>query len=226
VAAATAAGGLTAFAYFMVHGAVDWFWELPALGGLAFAMLGIAAGLAPRAAIHPRTRAARAPLAHTPATAAAAALAGAALLVAFIPPFLSDRSAVRARDMFNENPANAGEALDLLDRAAGLRPSSIMPRLLQGQIVVALRQPQLAAPYYRDAIRRDPRDVYSHLALAALESSAGRRAEAARLLQEARRLSPRDFAARELLQELRAGRRITINDVNDEYYARLQDRGR
>ena len=226
IAAASAAAGLTAFAYFVVHGAVDWFWELPALGGLAWALLGIAVSLEPRPALHPHTRAARAPLVRSPATLVAATLAGAALLVAFVPPLLSDLSARRARDMFNENPARAGEALDLLDRAAGLRPRAIMPRLLQGQIVVALRRPQLARPYYRDAIRRDPANVYSHLALAALESSAGRRTEAIRLVERARQLSPRDYSARELLDRLRSGRRITIYDVNEDYGKRLEDRGR
>ena len=226
VASAACAGGLTAFAYFVVHGSVDWFWELPALGGLAFAFLGIAAGLEPRPAIHPRTRAAREPLVRSPASIAAAALVGATLLVAFVPPLLSDLSAQRARDTFNDDPARAGEALDMLDRAAGLRPRAITPRLLQAQIVVALRQPQLAAPYYRDAIRRDARDVYSHLALASLESSAGRRAGATRLVERALELSPRDYSARELRDRLRAGKRITIYDVNADFGKRLEDRGR
>src|SRR5204862_387689 len=40
---AGAAGGsaLLLFAYFMIHGSIDWLWEFAGLGGPAFAMLGI-----------------------------------------------------------------------------------------------------------------------------------------------------------------------------------------
>lgn len=224
--AAVAGAAGTGFVYFLVHGAVDWFWELPALGGIAFALLGIAAGLQPRPALHPSLRAAREPLVRSPATIAAATLATAALLVAFVPSLLADRATKRARDTFNENPAKAGEALDLLDRAAGLQPGSTLPRLLQAQIVVALGRPALAADYYRDAIERDPRDVYAHTALAAIDSMSGRPGDAERHAARAVELSPRDDTARRVLRRLRAGRRVTIFDVNKDYGERLENRGR
>ena len=37
---------MVTFAYWAVHGSVDWFWELPALAAPAFAWLGLAGGLA------------------------------------------------------------------------------------------------------------------------------------------------------------------------------------
>jgi hypothetical protein len=223
---AVAAGAATGFVYFLVHGAVDWFWELPAIGGLAFALLGLAAGLHPRAALHPRVRRAREPLVRAPAALGAATLVGAALLVALLPPLLGDLATKRARDTFNEDPARAAQALDQLDSAARLRRGSVVPRLFQAQIVTAVGHPELAAPYYRDAIRRDPRDVYVHTALAAVESTAGHRTEAERNAAEAVRLSPRDTTARRVLRRLRAGRRVTIYDVNKDYAARVKDRGR
>jgi predicted Zn-dependent protease len=143
-----------------------------------------------------------------------------------VPPVLGDLATKRARDTFNENPAKAGEALDLLDTAARLRRGSDVPRLYQAQIVVALGHPELAGPYYRDAIGRDPRDVYAHTALAAVESSRGRRADAVRNAAEAVRLSPRDTTARRVLERLRAGRRVTIYDVNKDYRERVRNRGR
>ncbi len=45
VVVAAALGG---FAYWAVHGSVDWFWEFAGLGASAFALLGLACALAPR----------------------------------------------------------------------------------------------------------------------------------------------------------------------------------
>src|SRR5204862_488282 len=52
--AAAAAAGVGAFTYWLLHGSVDWLWEFPALGAGAFALLGLAAGLAPRRPADPR----------------------------------------------------------------------------------------------------------------------------------------------------------------------------
>ncbi len=43
--AAVAAGALLSVAYWLVHGSLDWFWEFAGLGAIAFAALGLAAGL-------------------------------------------------------------------------------------------------------------------------------------------------------------------------------------
>ncbi len=44
---AVAAAALAGFAYWLVHGSFDWFWEFAGLGAPAFALLGIACALAP-----------------------------------------------------------------------------------------------------------------------------------------------------------------------------------
>ena len=60
LARAVAAAALAGFAYWVVHGSFDWFWEFAGLGAPAFALLGIACALAPA----PAARAAKvAPLA-------------------------------------------------------------------------------------------------------------------------------------------------------------------
>ena len=223
---AVAAAAFTSFAYFAIHGSVDWFWELPALGGIAFALLGVAAGLEPRPAIHPRTRRAREPLVTSPPALAATAIAGALLLVAIVPPLLAVRWTESARDLFNSDPQRAGDALERLDRAAGLNPFSVVPRLYQAQIVVAIGRPALAAGYYRDAIARDYEDEYSHLALGALESTAGRQRAAVAEMGRAVAISPRDELARVLLRDVRAGRVVTIQRVNKDFNQRRANRGR
>jgi hypothetical protein len=48
LARAAAVGALGAFAYWLVHGSADWFFEIAGLGAPAFAWLGLAAALAPR----------------------------------------------------------------------------------------------------------------------------------------------------------------------------------
>jgi Flp pilus assembly protein TadD len=62
LARAVAAAALSGFAYWAVHGSVDWFWEFADLGAPAFAMLGLSCALAPRRVLV---------AAHSPATPAA-----------------------------------------------------------------------------------------------------------------------------------------------------------
>ena len=59
--AAVAAASLASGVYWLVHGSIDWLWEIPALGASALALLGLAAGLArstPREAARARARSA------------------------------------------------------------------------------------------------------------------------------------------------------------------------
>jgi O-antigen ligase len=51
LAAGVAAAALAGFGYWVIHGSVDWFWEFAGLGAPAFAMLGLACALAPRAGV-------------------------------------------------------------------------------------------------------------------------------------------------------------------------------
>ena len=47
---AVAAAAVAGFGYWVLHGSFDWFWEFAGLGAPAFALLGLACALAPRAA--------------------------------------------------------------------------------------------------------------------------------------------------------------------------------
>ena len=52
LASAVAAAALGGFAYWLMHGSVDWFWEIAGLGAPAFALLGLACSLARSAPEH------------------------------------------------------------------------------------------------------------------------------------------------------------------------------
>jgi hypothetical protein len=226
IGAVTAAAATTSWAYFMVHGAVDWFWELSALGVAAFAMLGVAAGLMPRPAVLPLSRAAQEPLVRSPAALAVATVVAGLLVAGFAAPWLSARDTLRAHDVFTRDPRQAPEALRLLDRAAGLNPWSTAPRFEEAQIGLALGNEALAREGYQAVLERDPRDMYSNLALATLASMAGDRAQALRYARRARDLSPRDPLAEAILGDLGRGKRVDIQMLRSDFQTRREARGK
>ncbi|HKP88350.1 MAG TPA: O-antigen ligase family protein, partial [Thermoleophilaceae bacterium] len=215
--AAAAAGGLGAFVYWLVHGAVDWFWEMPALGGAAVALIGIAAGL------HPRTGGyARRPLVRDRSGEPHGVLAGVVtvpLLVlatvtiaaSFGAPALAERLVNRATAVY---PRDAGKAFDQLDGAASWNPLSARPKVIAGRVALALDRPAVAARYFREALEREPQDPYSHLQLGAILYDGGRRAAGLRTLERAARLEPRVRAAREALARARRGQAVDVDKIN------------
>ncbi|MFL5781288.1 MAG: O-antigen ligase family protein [Thermoleophilaceae bacterium] len=202
---AAAAAGLGAFVYWLVHGSVDWFWELPALGGAAWALIGIAAGLGPRGGGY--RRGPLAPARRRPALIVATVL----LAASFGAPALAERFVNRATAVYPHHPR---QAFDRLDTAAGLNPLSARPKVIAGRVALALGRPAAAARYFREAIDREPRDPYSHLQLGAILFDGGRRAAGLRTLQRAVRLEPRVRVAREALARARQGRRVDVDKIN------------
>jgi tetratricopeptide (TPR) repeat protein len=207
---AAAAGALAAFVYWFVHGSVDWFWEIPALGGAAFALLGLAAGLAPRRAELRPARRAR-PLAAGPA-GAVAAVAAVALLASFAAPLTSELYINQALDVWPTNPARA---FVKLDRSRSLNPLSATPDVAAGSIALALGRTAEAESRFRSAVERNPGDSHSQLRLGAIVFNAGRRAEGLRHLRLAARLDRHDEIIRAALRRARRGRDIDIRAMND-----------
>jgi hypothetical protein len=203
--AAAAAAGLGAFVYWLVHGSVDWFWELPALGGAAFALIGIAAGLAPRSGGH-----ARRPLAG-PRSRTVVLVATLVLAASFGAPALAERLVNRATAVY---PHNARKAFDQLDSAATFNPLSARPKVIAGRVALAVGRPAAAERYFREALEREPQDPYSHLQLGAILFDGGRRAAGLRTLRRAARLEPRVRVAREALARARGGRAVDVAKIN------------
>jgi O-antigen ligase len=221
---ATAAAATASFAYWLVHGTVDWFWEFPALGATAFALLGLAAGLMPRGPAEQRApRRDGATTARRVAVPALAIAAGLAVAVTFALPWFAQLEQNRAVAVWR---ADTPAAYERLDNAASLNPLSATPWLLGGSIALRADQPERAERFFRDALRRDPGDQYAHLELGMLALADGRRRQALPLLERAARLNPRDAIGAEVLRRAKRGEGVNIARVNSRIAARGAKAGR
>jgi tetratricopeptide (TPR) repeat protein len=226
---------LGGFAYWVVHGSFDWFWEFAGLGAPAFALLGLACALAPADASVPRFAArlsgSRArPDRHTavagadasaarsrppwwprpllPAVAALAALAAAGSLAL---PWLSQLEIQSAARVWTHAPRTADARLQ---DAAALNPLSDSAYLVAGSIALRYGDLQLADRRFSQALQRSPDDAYATLERGAIASSSGRRREALALLSRAAALQPRDGLTRRTLGVAREGRRVALAELN------------
>ena len=194
VAAGGAVGAaLTVFAYWLLHGSLDWFWEIPALGGPALGLLGLAAGTMRPA----RVRLPRPALAF-------GAFALAALAAALVLPWLSYRYEQSGIDVWRRDP---GAAYDRLERAADLNPLSAEPLVAKGSIALLRGDHAQARRSLHRAISREPATWFAWLQLGLADASTDRRRAAETELAHARRLNPKDpviaLAARLLQREVR-----------------------
>ena len=195
---AVAGASLMVFAYWVVHGSVDWLWEFPALGGPAFGFLGMAAALAGRGRADPEAGL-------PPVAIAGGALAVLVVSVALTLPWLAERD---LRHVLDTDAADPLGSLDRLDRAAKLNPLS--PNFDKASGVILARQGRLdeAAIQFREVLDRTPRDSYAVLQLGVIASELGQRDEALEHLERAHELSPYDRVVRDSLRGVKSGRRL------------------
>ncbi len=225
--AGVAAAALAGFGYWAIHGSVDWFWEFAGLGAPAFAMLGLACGLAPRgggeapagrpeghAGRPGETASGRSGGLPRPALIAVA-LGGTAVAIvaalALAGPWLSGLEVQQAAHIWQRAP---GTAYSRLEDAAGLDPLSAQPYLLAGSI--ALRRNELARGdrEFARALGRSSDDAYATLERGAIASTQGRQAAALALLSRAAALNPRDPLTLRALELARKGRRVDVQRLN------------
>jgi len=231
LSAAVAAAALSGFAYWAVHGSVDWFWEFAGLGAPAFALLGLACGLASRrpsgaspaaatgsaggagagaVADGERRRAPSARLLRRVTIAAAVALALAAT-ASLLAPWLSQRQLQNAAKIW---PTAPRRAYSQLDDAARLNPLSDAPYLLAGSIALRFGDLARADHEFSLALKRDSGDAYATLERGAIASARGEQKLALVLLARTHRLSPHDELIQEVLAFVRKGERIDIDRLN------------
>jgi hypothetical protein len=161
------------FVVWLIHGSIDWFWEMPALTGPALAFLAMAGSLGARRVTAadpgaetgdpiPRLRLGRAGRSSVPrppsgaARRAGVAVAAAAALAAFVVltfPYLSVIEQARADRESGNNPVTA---LNDLATAASLNPLTSLPGRIAGDIALHTGQYEIALHRFRQSIAREP----------------------------------------------------------------------
>ncbi len=145
---------------------MDWLWAFPALGVLAFAMLGVAARMDDRPDGLSAARGRPLPLAARAVVGVVVVAAAVSLAI----PGIAARYTTSAYQHFQDDPATA---LARLDRAADLNPLSDEPLVAKGVIEQRLGRPGQAVAPLREAIDRRPGNWFAHLELGLAEEATG-----------------------------------------------------
>jgi O-antigen ligase/polysaccharide polymerase Wzy-like membrane protein len=210
---AACGAALAVFAYWFLHGSVDWFWEFPGLAAPAMAMLGLAAALGPR------ERSGYWP-APTPVVAGLAAAAG-LMAVLFAGPWLAELEMDRASKNW---PTGPEAALQRLDRARRLNPLSPKPDLVAGTIALRLGRVRDAESRFLRARERERDNTYALLELGLIAAERDDRGRATALLRKVIALNPTDDISKQVLVDIRRGRYVTSERVNRLLLRRAQGR--
>jgi len=235
----------------LVHGSIDWLWELPALSvsALAFAGAAMALGQAPRAgtqaslasappsssspssspAAVTTTPSATAPAEdrarrRTRASAAGwlcAALLWAGALAAVAIPYVAARRVQRAIAVWPQRPALAYAELR---SASDLLPFDAQIDLVGGAIGLNLQAPATARRWMAQAQAHDKRAWLAPFALGLIDGERGRRARAQAQLARAQRLNPREAVVARARARLRAGHPLTFAEAQRMLAERAEQR--
>ncbi len=215
-----AGAALAGFAYWLVHGSFDWFWEFAGLGAPAFALLGIACGLAPERIAEtgraPDAAAAGVARRRDATLRRGLAVAGCVLVallaaVSLGAPWLSQLEIQSAARIWATAP---NSAYARLRNASRLNPLSDQSYLVGGSIALRYGDYTRADREFTHALERTPGDAYATLERGAIASMNGQRATALVLLGRAVRLNPRDQLTRQAFDLVRSGRRVSVQALN------------
>ncbi len=208
-----AAAALAGFAYWLVHGSFDWFWEFAGLGAPAFAMLGLACSLAPA-----RTRAGDPSVASRTLSrrlllpiGLVAVLGALAAVASLAGPWLSQLQVESAARIWTRAPRTA---YSRLDEAAGLNPLSDEAYLVAGSIALRYGDLSRADHEFSKALTRTPGDAYALLERGAIASARGERRAALALLEKTVSLNPREPLAARALDLVKHGEPVSIDELN------------
>jgi hypothetical protein len=204
-ARAVAGVALLPLVVWLVHGSVDWFWEIPALSAPALGFLAMAMtfGDAERRTRQPATSGSAMPAWRGRRIVAAAGiliggLAFLAALVVLTFPYLSVREVSQASNVRQQNPT---AALDRLATAARLNPLNPDPGRIGGVIALGTGQYSIAEQRFRQATDREPGGWFAWLGAGLAASALGQPQVAHRDFSTAAAINPRQAA---ILQSLAA----------------------
>ena len=198
------AGALAGFTVWFVHGLVDWLWEFPGLGILAFALLGLA-----MRGVAPGVHAASAPQPPRGSVGLARRAAAAVVIIAVAASFAMLGIGARlTRTALDEATTDPARATQRLEQAARFNALAAGPLLTRGLLAQRLGDHDAAHSAFARALEREPRNWFAELELGLVHADAGRRAPALRALARASRLNPRQDVIEEVLATVRAGGRV------------------
>lgn len=203
IACGASAVGVVMFASWFVHGSIDWFWELPALTGPAFAALALAASTG-RPLPRGSSRATRL------FTAGGVVLA-LSVAASFVFPWLSVRETRAAISVWRVDPERAEAGLA---RARRLNPLADRPDLAAGSIARRMRDWDRMAAAYERALERNPHNWYAHLQLALARSQQGHRKGALKAIEKAQLLNPSEPVLNLVSGLLRRDRPVNIGAIS------------
>lgn len=202
LAGGASAVGLVVFASWLVHGSIDWFWELPALAAPALAFLALAGA---SGAELPTASSRRARVASKVAT-----VLGVAVAVSFVPPWLAARETRSAAREWRFDSAGAAARLD---RARRLNPLTDRADLTAGSIARRREDWDAMAAAYERALKRNPHSWYSRLQLALAHVRQGDRGAAVAQLELAERLNPTEPTIDLVSDWLRRGEPVNVREI-------------
>ena len=188
----------------LIHGSLDWFWEVPALSGPALGFLGAAGGLgtvlgvvpAPAETPPPGRRLPRIP---APLGIATRLVVLACLTAVLAFPYLSAHEVQVAS---RADATNTSAALSDLRLAAKLNPLSSDPGRLAGAIALRNGRWTLALRQFRKSISAEPGGWFSWLGAGLAESALGEPEQASQDFVTAKRINARQPAVQDALQRV------------------------
>ena len=199
-----AATALLPLIVWLIHGSLDWFWEIPALTGPALGFLGMAGALSLGEAPETATAAAQSRRSHRlriprPVAIAGATIALCAVVVVVALPYLSVREVSLATNARQSDPA---AALRDLSRAAKLNPLSADPGRLGGAIALQTGAYVTAEKRFGQSISREPGGWYSWLGQGLAASALGDTSLAHKDFVTAKSINSQQFAVQAALERV------------------------
>jgi tetratricopeptide (TPR) repeat protein len=188
----------------VIHGSVDWFWEVPALGAPALAFLAIAAQAVPRE-VRPSPQ--QLPLYARLPLVLIAAVAAAGLVV----PWVAAKEIETASGNWTTDPKTAFHRLDL---ARQLNPLTDHADVVAGVIASRLRDRREERAAFARALERNPHNWYARFELALVDAREGKIASALAQLRLASQLNPREPVIPDVRKRILHGKPVSEAAIN------------
>ena len=217
------AAALVPLIVWVIHGSVDWFWEIPALSGPALGFLAMAGALARPQVPALQGEDVRSTLrAHRALRRGALPVGGLAVLAAVVVlgfPYLSVREVSEASNLRARDPA---QALSDLSTAADLNPLSSDPGRLGGTIALSTGDYANAQARFDQSIKREPGGWYAWLGAGLAASGLGERSVARHDYEVAASINKQEPVIRLALARIGTARPLSPTAALDQLSAELE----